>query len=130
VNTVARYALIISLSLLPQAHADELGRLFFTPSERKQLEHQHTLKGGNENDNSGQSVITVNGVIKRSDGSRIVWINGQAQNLSPGRDPNKIPVIVPGKKKPVEVKVGERLYLDTPVPNNTEPPGTSDNEQP
>jgi hypothetical protein len=121
VNRPASFALLISICLIPLARADELGRLFFTPTERKQLELQHALKPGN--DNNSQSVITVNGVIKRSDGSRIVWINGKAQKLNPGGNSDKIPVTVPGKKKPLEVKVGERIFLDTPLRQNSEPSG-------
>lgn len=122
-NRPACFALLISIYLVPIVRADELGRLFFTPAERKQLELQHALKPGN--DNNSQSVITINGVIKRSDGSRIVWINGKAQKLTPGGNSDKIPVTVPGKKKPLEMKAGERILLDTPLRQNSEP---SDNE--
>ena len=122
----AHLALLLAIALLPSAQADELGRLFFTPAERKQLELQHALKPGNNN--GDQSVITVNGVIKRSDGSRIVWINGKAQQLTAGNRSDKIPVTVPGKKKPLEVKVGERIFLDTSLPSNSEPKSSSNNE--
>lgn len=125
-NSRAHLVLLLAITLLPTAQADELGRLFFTPTERKQLELQHALKPGN---NSGdQSVITVNGVIKRSDGSRIVWINGKAQQLTAGNRSDKISVTVPGRKKPLEVKVGERIFLDTPLRPNGEAPAPSDNE--
>lgn len=125
-NRTACFALLVSIGLISTARADELGRLFFTPSERKQLELQHALQSGSHS--GDQSVITVNGVIKRSDGSRIVWINGKAQQLTPGGNSDKIPVTVPGKKKPLEVKVGERIFLDTPLRQNSEPAAAPDNE--
>jgi hypothetical protein len=126
VNRTACFTFLIFLGLLSTARADELGRLFFTPAERKQLELQHALKPGNSD--QAPSIVTVNGVIKRSDGSRIVWINGKAQQLTPSGNSDKIPVTVPGKKKPLEVKVGERIFLDTPLRQNSEPSPSSDNE--
>lgn len=123
-NSRAILVLLATIALLPTAQGEELGRLFFTPTERKQLELQHALKPGN----SDQSVITVNGVIKRSDGSRIVWINGRAQQLTAGNGSDKIPVTVPGKKKPLEVKVGERILLDTPLRSDGEAPATSEDD--
>lgn len=125
-NQPTHLALIVFLGLQSSVQAEELGRLFFTPTERMQLERQHALKSGN--DNNDQSVISVNGVIKRSDGSRIVWINGKAQKLNASGNSDKIPVTVPGKKKPVEVKVGERIFLDTPAPVIPELPGTNVND--
>jgi len=120
-NSSARFILLVALSLTSHAQAEVLGRLFFTPEERTQLEQQQaqqalkarlaeTSDGGNS-----QSVITVNGLIKRSDGSRIVWINGKAQKLGPSSMPNVVPITVPGKDKPVDVKVGQRVVVDNPV---------------
>jgi hypothetical protein len=108
-----------SLCLTPLAYADtHLGRLFFTPSERTQLEQQQKqqaykaqMSASGEDEHSS---ITVNGLIIRSDGSRIVWVNGKAQKLSAGGDPNKVPVTVPGQSKPVQVKVGQRVLIDSP----------------
>lgn len=118
-NSPTHLACLLLLSLTAQAQADELGRLFFTPDERRQLERQQAHQARHAG-NDDPSAITVNGVIRRSDGNRIVWINGKAQHIAPSRDPDKVPVTVPGKSKPVEVKVGQRLLL-----NNSSPPGTA-----
>lgn len=120
-NISASFALLISLSLMPLAQADELGRLFFTPSERNQLEHrqaQQALKAritDSGDGNKEQSVITVNSLIKRSDGSRIVWIDGKVHRLGFGSNPSKVPVTVPGQQ--ISGDQGrQRLIPDNPAP--------------
>lgn len=111
-------ALLVAFCLLPSARANELGRLFFTPTERNQLEQIHKFQQA-ENDGGEQSAITVNGVVQRSDGSRIVWINGKAQKSASGGTPDKTSVVVPGKNKPVEIKVGQRFLPDQPIPDES-----------
>lgn len=126
-------ALLVLTSFAPLAQAHELGRLFFTPAERNQLDQQqkqYALRSqmqGSDNNNA-QPSITVNGLIKRSDGSRIVWINGQQQRLGKNGNSNKVPVTVPGKKHPVEVKVGQRIFIDTPAPPKSATPGLQDED--
>jgi hypothetical protein len=98
----------------PAAQSTELGRLFFTPSERAQLERQHVLSA-DEPGNDSRSLI-VNGMIQRDGGKRIIWINGEQQPASPAdaRTPASVPVILPGQTESVKVKVGQRLMLDSP----------------
>jgi len=104
---------IVSSSSL---HAAELGRLFFAPNERAQLDRQHVLSA-DEAGNDSNSLL-VNGMIQRDGGKRIIWINGeqQAAGSADARTPATVPVILPGKSAPVEVKVGQRLMLDSPAP--------------
>jgi hypothetical protein len=95
-------------------NAGELGRLFYTSQERAQLEAQQasgaTIEGVNRN------FIVVNGVIQKQGGNRIVWLNGEAQTpVRSNNNPASIDVAVPGKSKHVQVKVGQRLMLDTPA---------------
>jgi len=97
--------------------AGELGRLFYTPQERAQLEAQQasgaTIEGVKRN------FIIVNGVIQKQGGNRIVWLNGEAQTpVRSNNNPASIDVAVPGKSKHVQVKVGQRLMLDTPAPSD------------
>lgn len=128
--------LLTLLSVALPAQADVLGRLFFTPAERQQLElrqsqlelqTQLTADKGNESGN--QSVITINGIIQRGDGSRIVWINGKAQKIEAGGDPNKAPIRIPGKSKPLEVKVGQRVLIKNPSPAKNSSSTTSGDDQ-
>jgi hypothetical protein len=108
--------LLLTLFGLPAAQAGELGRLFFTPQQRQQLEYQDT---SNSNAEGGRrNYIVVNGVVQKHGGNRTVWINGTAQEAGHGNDknPSSVPVNVPGKSQPVHLKVGQRLLLDTPTP--------------
>lgn len=90
--------------------AEELGRLFFTPAERTQLDRgkpQGSAPG------STRGTLTVNGIVQKHGGSRTVWINGVPQNAgaSDDRSPDSLPVAVPGRKQPVQVKVGEKVPI-------------------
>jgi hypothetical protein len=114
------YATCLLLTLFsfpPVAQAGELGRLFFTPQQRQQLEFHET--SGNSSSDSGQrNYIIVNGVVQKQGGNRTVWINGAAQETERGNDrtPATVPVAVPGKSRPVQLKVGQKLLLDSPAP--------------
>lgn len=106
-----------SLVATATANSAELGRLFYTPQERAQLESQQasgaTVEGVKRN------FIVVNGVIQKQGGNRIVWLNGEAQTpVRSNNNPASIDVAVPGKSKHVQVKVGQRLMLDTPAPSD------------
>ena len=77
-----RYALslLLTMSCLPAAvQAAELGRLFFTPQQRQQLDAQQA--GGRSAVGGQRSYIIVNGVVQKHGGNRTVWINsGEAPN--------------------------------------------------
>lgn len=123
-NTPVRLALLICFSLMPCAQSGELGRLFFTPEERAQLEQ----RSANHGDDANIS-ITVNGLIQRSDGSRIAWINGKPTEVGSNGDPNVVEVTTSGKKS-VAVKVGQRLLLDSPSPKPAATGASKAGEQP
>jgi hypothetical protein len=94
----------------------ELGRLFYTPQQRSQLESQQET--GDTAEGVKRNYIIVNGVIQKQGGNRIVWLNGTQQPATYGNEtvPSTVPVTVPGKSQPVQVKVGQRLLLDQTVP--------------
>jgi hypothetical protein len=111
---------LITLSTTSQAA--ELGRLFFSQSERAQLERQHVLSADEAGDDSRS--LVVNGMIQRDGGKRVIWINGEQQpaGSADSRTPASVPVILPGKTESVEVKVGQRLMLDSPnTPSSPQP---------
>jgi hypothetical protein len=122
-RTMSRYPLafllLVLFGLLPAAQAGELGRLFYTPQQRQQLEYQES--SNSSVDGSNRNYIIVNGVVQKQGGNRIVWINGAPQAAGRGNDktPASVPVTVPGKSQPVQLKVGQRLLLGTPAQNNT-----------
>lgn len=112
-------ALLASNSILSNANASELGRLFYTPQQRAQLETQKA--SGETVDGVQRNFIIVNGVIQKQGGNRIVWLNGTAQTPVRGNNnPASIDVAVPGKNKHVQLKVGQRLILDTPTPSDSD----------
>ncbi len=99
--------------------ASELGRLFYTPQERAQLEAQQT--SGATPEGVKRNFIVVNGVIQKQGGNRIVWLNGEAQSaVRANNNPASIDVAIPGKSKHVQVKVGQRLMLDTSPPTESD----------
>jgi hypothetical protein len=114
---------VLACLVTPAAQASGLGRLFFTPEQRSQLDYAHARDATNEN--GAASILSVNGIVQKMGGGRTVWINGVAQNagISDERSPDSLPVAVPGKSKPVKVKVGQRLLLDQPAPQTLIEPG-------
>lgn len=84
----------IFLSALSSASAaDPMGRLFFTPAQRAQLETARaqrdrrapvpTAETEKESEAAppapqGPEIVTYNGIVRRSDGKSTVWINGKA----------------------------------------------------
>ncbi|MDD5383940.1 MAG: hypothetical protein PHG89_03540 [Gallionella sp.] len=95
----------------PLTYAEELGRLFFTPAQRAQLEYSQQ-QSGDTPDNTRS--LTVNGIVQKHGGKRTVWINGvpQLAGKSDERTPESLPVAVPGQSQPVKVKVGQRVLIN------------------
>ena len=109
------FLMLALFGLPPVAQAGELGRLFYTPQQRQQLEYQASRTGGATS--GGHGYIIVNGVVQKQGGNRTVWINGVPQTTGRGNDqtPASVPVTVPGKSQPVRAKVGQRVLIETPT---------------
>lgn len=94
----------------PLTQAEGLGRLFFTPEQRAQLEYEKLQGNG-----SGESsrVLSVSGIVQRHGGERTVWINGvpQLAGASDEQAPESVPVAIPGQSQPVKVKVGQKVLI-------------------
>ena len=103
--------LLLITFLVSNTQADSLGRLFFTPVQRTQLESNRAREAIGEN--APSSVLTVNGIVQQHNGARTVWINGKVQNSNQGGEPAAEDVAVPGNYQPVKIKVGQKLLLDT-----------------
>lgn len=103
------------LQLPMPAHAAELGRLFFTPEERARFEAQGAAK---EEVSIQSDTLSVDGMIQKGDGRRIIWINGKPQAADKARngEPATVSVTPPGQSNPVRLKVGERIELGAPAP--------------
>ena len=63
----------------PAVRAEEqLGRLFFTPAERQQLDGQRPF--ASDGRSLDAQALTLNGLVLRSSGRHTAWINGVAQD--------------------------------------------------
>ena len=116
------FSILFMLSAFPcsAAGGETLGRLFFTPEQRIQLEQLKSKPKG-ETEVIISDKILVNGIIQRNGGSRVVWINGvpQSQKGDNGilveRDitPDSVPIKIPGTDNIVRLKVGQSIDLDS-----------------
>ena len=115
-NKSALSLLLLTLfGLSHGAQAGQLGRLFYTPQQRQQIEYAGI---GSGEEGRRHNYIVVNGVVQKKGGNRTVWINGTAQPAERGNDkpPSTASVNVPGKSRPVHLKVGQKLLLENPAP--------------
>lgn len=101
----------LSLAATTMVSAETLGRLFFTPEQRAQLEYSKPQNNAAAGSGRG---LTVNGIVQQHGGKRTVWINGIPQQAgnSDERAPESLPVAVPGLKNPVKVKVGQKVLVN------------------
>ena len=115
----------IGLAIPMFTGAEELGRLFFTPEQRAQLDYGYAQDAGS---NNNDHTLILNGIVQKHGGKRTVWINGVPQQAGSSDDktPESQTVQLPGKKSRVKLKVGQRILLDTPAnldlnetPNNS-----------
>ena len=117
--------LALMLSVSTAACAD-LGRLFFTPAQRTTLDNarQQNLRVeiGNDNAQAAAPVpesISVNGIVKRSDGKSTIWVNNQAVSgpqtgrisVSAGKTDNHVRLSVPESGRVVDLKVGQTVEI-------------------
>ncbi|MCK9285816.1 MAG: hypothetical protein M0P39_16220 [Rhodocyclaceae bacterium] len=120
-KTIAVVALLYS-ALPPALAADdiEIGRLFFTPERRANLDRQRQLNIQETQTLEG-STMSLDGIVRRSGGKQTVWVNGRAQNDtgttgvvvgSRGARPGEA-VLSAGGEAPAELKVGESINRAT-----------------
>lgn len=115
----------------PAPAAQPIGRLFFTPAERAQLDVARTQKHRAAPVASTQQpepppapqIITYSGIVRRSDGKSILWLNNrpleEKEALSAlavtgrvGPD-GAVTLRVPQTGSSVNLKVGQRAELQT-----------------
>ncbi|HEX4927135.1 MAG TPA: hypothetical protein VFV74_03975 [Burkholderiales bacterium] len=106
---IARAALLSLLfaSGVAQA-ADELGRLFFTPSERAALDARRKARVPDKVSAPvvASPVTRIDGYVKRSQGPSTVWMNGESLNEGGSHGP-RIETRGPDGEPRVSVNVGE-----------------------
>ena len=110
----------------PVAHATEtsveLGRLFFTPEQRREFDRQRDTQTENRPLAASDPTLTIDGVVTRSSGKRTVWINGAAHNDGAQPDgiaigtsrqtPGRV-VVRPSGAPAIPAKVGETVDRTT-----------------
>ncbi len=96
-------ALLAALLAPASAGADELGRLFFTPQQRQELDRRRN-SNAQEADTVVEQTVTVNGQVTRSSGRTTTWVNGVPQ-YDTYRPVDRTHVRLEG----ATVKVGETL---------------------
>ncbi len=122
-TTVAALAGWLLLLPCPAATADDaLGRLFFTPERRQQLDHQREMNTLDQQQIVADPTLTVDGVVARSSGKHTAWINGSPQHeyetgsglsVTPRRgDPGKV-VVQANDSPTASARVGETVNRNT-----------------
>ncbi len=135
-------AAILLMASAGTAASAELGRLFFTPAQRATLDSARKqnirVNVGNEEEQAQAAPVpqsmSVNGVVRRSDGKNTVWLNNRAVtnqqptgvNVSTNKRNNRVKLTVPESGRSVDLKVGQTIeivsgtisesYLRPPVP--------------
>jgi hypothetical protein len=118
IPTLAKASLAILLAgNATIAAADSLGRLFYTPQQRAQIDFNYARNASA--DGNASPVLTVNGIVQKQGGARTVWINGVAEDKGKNteRNPTAQTVAIPGKSKKVKLKVGDKILLDQAAPS-------------
>jgi hypothetical protein len=109
VRLLLAVALLLAPTRDPAVAAENLGRLFFTPQHRQDLDRRRQANI-QESAVTANSFVTVNGQVSRSYGKTTVWINGVAQESTrKPHDPAR--VSLPGREgePSVNLKIGQTL---------------------
>jgi len=113
-------AFLLGLGPGPVA-AQSLGRLFFTPQQREDLDRRRQANI-QEAAVVVESLVTVNGQVSRSSGKTTIWLNGvpQADTRKPS-DPAKVNLPGSEGEPSVRLKIGQTLdkvrgEIKDPVP--------------
>jgi len=110
-NAAMAALIVLSLAVArPVPAAEPLGRLFFTPQQRQDLDYRRRANIQDSPTAAVESTVTINGQVSRSSGKSTTWINGVPQHDS-HRTRNPAHVTVGGNEgeAPVDLKVGETL---------------------
>jgi hypothetical protein len=109
--------------------AEELGRLFFTPEQRTQLDYGYAREASSDHNDRA---LMLNGIVQKHGGKRTAWINGvpQPAGASDEKTPESLSVPVPGQTKTVKLKVGQRILLNPSVAPDTAKPDALKQDMP
>jgi hypothetical protein len=92
------------------AAAEDLGRLFFTPQQRQELDRRRQANLQDAAAISVDSTVTINGHLSRSSGKSTTWVNGVPRHDSHRtRDPARVVVGGNEGEAPTDLKIGQTL---------------------
>jgi hypothetical protein len=113
-RAVAFAGLLLAASAAGQAAAQSqasegLGRVFFTPAQRQELDRRRQLNI-QEAVVTNESRFTLNGQVTRSSGKTTTWVNGMPQHdaYKPGNAAT-VPILTGENDPSVSLKVGQTV---------------------
>jgi hypothetical protein len=130
-RALATLAFVALAAAGPAGSAQPVGRLFFTPAERAQLDNARAQKRVPQPAAAAQpvdtrpetQVVTYNGIVRRSDGKSILWLNNKPADEKEAlsglaitgrvKADGGVTLQVPGSGSSVDLKVGQRAELQT-----------------
>lgn len=105
---------LLPLQAMAQQYSEQsLKTLFTTPQERQAIDSDRkNNRASDQQAQGGPSSVQLNGIVKRSNGKSVVWINGQNTMDSTNIEGYKVysNAINAGNKTPVMVD-GKKIYL-------------------
>ena len=129
--------LCVPLCISQASAADSLGRLFFTPEQRTQLEVVRTQRDRRAPvvetgpaaapQPTVPQTVTYSGIVRRSDGRSTVWINGKPVNerdrvkgadevsVTGVRNDGALSVTIPQADRRASLRVGQSLDVESGV---------------
>ncbi len=91
------------------AQQQQLGRLFFTPQQREEMDRRRASNAPAASV-TAVDLVTINGQVSRSSGKSTTWINGTPQDdIHAGGDTSRITIQGTGDAPSASMKVGETL---------------------
>jgi hypothetical protein len=123
------FVCLACLAFATGASAAEIGRLFFTPAERAQLDVARTQKKtaaaaaapAVEEETPPPQVVTYGGLVRRSDGKSMLWLNDRLLDEKEAltgpalqgkvRPDGAVSLRTPQSGSSVEIKVGQSVEL-------------------
>ena len=102
--------MLLNLAAPARAAADELGRLFFTPEQRQDLDRRRASNRAEEEaPQIKEGPLSLDGHVQRSSGRTATWINGAPlyDENHAGRDPAQVTVMPNPGEPGISLKVGQ-----------------------
>lgn len=101
-------AALLLAALAAPAAGEDLGRLFYTPQQRTELDRKRATNAVEAEVVVIESLVTVNGHVSRSSGRTTTWLNGAPlYDTYSGRDPARVAIDDNGRD--TAVSVGDTL---------------------